>query len=82
MREMFAFIGTLRLTIFVVPGPSLKRLKELGFNEGDCVRALDACRGDVESAASWLLLNATPSKKAVRPTEAENKSKLSGFEVS
>ena len=63
-------------------GPSLKRLQELGFDEVDCVRALDACRGDVESAASWLLLNAKPSEKPVQPTGTESKSKLSGFEVS
>ena len=63
------------------PGPSLKRLRELGFDESDCVRALDASRGDVESAVTWLLLNAKPSKKPVQPTGTENKSKLSGFEV-
>ncbi|XP_028393538.1 vacuolar protein sorting-associated protein 13D-like [Dendronephthya gigantea] len=62
-------------------GPSLKRLQELGFDESDCIRALNECRGDVETAASWLLLNATPSTAPVKPAGAENKSKLSGFQI-
>ena len=62
-------------------GPSLERLQELGFDENDCVLALDECRGDVESAATWLLRNAKPSQSAQQPTGTENKGKLSGFEV-
>lgn len=60
---------------------SLKRLKDLGFNESDCISALNMKRGDVELAASWLLVNAKPIDPAKMSTGSENKSRLSGFEV-
>lgn len=58
---------------------SIKRLEELGFSVEDCSQALNMCHGDVESAATWLLLNAKPLQQPEQTPES--KSKLSGYEV-
>ena len=57
----------------------IAKLEGLGFNQADCVSALEATDGQVNEAASWLLENATP--ESPKPKTNQQGLEISGFEV-
>ncbi|XP_069467009.1 intermembrane lipid transfer protein VPS13D [Ambystoma mexicanum] len=50
----------------------LAKLQELGFSLEDCRKALLACRGQLNKAASWLFKNAEPVKSASQTSSSKD----------
>ena len=57
----------------------------MGFSPGDCEKALEATKGRLDEAATWLTQYAEPtttsSKKAAEKEKDKDGFKISGFEV-
>ena len=62
-------------------------LQELGFQDTDCIRALEATSGRLDASATWLLENATPIVQQQQQQRAEAQADsgsswhFAGFEV-
>ena len=69
------------LPCYFYPDWKVGKLKELGFSEVDCEEALTKCDNSMDSAAVWLIQNASPIPSSQYKRDENRGTSLSGIEV-